>query len=122
MKHHLREERGHDAPDVVELVKHLNTYSRLRSNFQQNVTPESPAHALFSPEKGDLTSNHTVAYGCLPVEITFHIASYMEYLKTDRNLDAQTYGHALAQTNILIEITSICERILRDPIPVAYNM
>lgn len=77
---------------------------------------------MFEPEERDTTSNNTVAYGCLPVEIAFHLASYMEYLKAERGMDLQSFGYSIQQTNGLMDVISACERILRDPVPVAYNM
>jgi putative membrane protein len=77
---------------------------------------------MYKPDERDTTSNYTVAYGCLPVEITFHLASYFEYLKAERGMDLQSFGYSIQQINGLMEVTSVCERILRDPVPVAYNM
>lgn len=76
---------------------------------------------MFNPDKRDVTANQVLAHGSLPVEIAYHIASYCEYMKS-KGLDQQSFGQTIVQINGLMETVSICERVLRDPVPVAYNI
>lgn len=70
-------------------------------------------HSLYEPHPKDATANYTLRYGCLPVEITYQLAAYFDYVRKERDLDIQSFGQAIVQVNGLMDVMSTCERILR---------
>lgn len=121
LKHHLREERGHSVASIQDLVAHLDTFSALRArNTASEECSQSSAtkskqhkHVLYEPHPSDFTGNLCASHGSVPVEIAFHLAAYLEVLKRERAMDIQSFGHAIAQMNALMDVLATCERILR---------
>lgn len=57
-----------------------------------------------------------------PVQITLHLASYLEHVRQTRPLDTQVFTHLLMYMDSLTACISACERLLRTPIPLGYNI
>lgn len=56
------------------------------------------------------------------MQITLHIASYLEHVRQTRPLDTQVFTHLLLYMDSLTACISACERLLRTPIPLGYNI
>lgn len=61
------------------------------------------------------TANH-------PIQITLHISAYLEHLRQTRPVDTQVFTHLLLYMDSLTSCISSCERLLRTPIPLGYNI
>jgi len=57
-----------------------------------------------------------------PITITMYMGYYIEHTRLTTNMDAQVYTHLLAQVEGLTAVVSACERLLRTPIPLGYNI
>lgn len=57
-----------------------------------------------------------------PIQITLHLAAYLEHVRTTRTLDTQVFTHLLLYMDSLTACISACERLLRTPIPLGYNI
>lgn len=149
LKNHLRDQRGHVPPDIASMIPHLDTYSR--TQFDARPHPLLHADTALDREEAEVRSTWflhrskqqraaqattfgnfsllddwceaTQQAGVMPTEITFHLASYMEYIRSENpglsNYLPQNFNLAL---NTMNEIVSSCERIRRTPIPIAYNI
>ncbi|ORY82636.1 Bestrophin, RFP-TM, chloride channel-domain-containing protein [Protomyces lactucae-debilis] len=124
LKHHLREERGHMASDLAELIPHLPTFSKVREEggHSESSTSTTAGHPCYVPHPKDATANYTCLHGTLPTEITWHLGAFLEHLVSDRGMVPVAYGQAIGIVNGFSEVTSTCERILRNPVPPAYNI
>ena len=89
---------------------------------------ESPAHSgeipssLFKHDHRDLACQGTLIQGNLPLEIANYLTNYAEHLQADGRLSVPLFNALQSGTNQLIEVLTNCERILRTPIPLAYNI
>jgi len=95
IRHCLRGEYGWDYEDLVELVKHVPNFNSLITTAPRRVLK------------------------ILPVEIAYHIESYVHYQK---GLPAPTVNPCYASLNAIIENYTACERILFTPIPLIYGI
>ena len=149
LKHHLREERGTCYDDLYPLVSHL---PRHHHHYTNNGQPASSGRghdrllsplsilsgstafterrgsvselpsSLFKHDQRDLACQGTLVQGNLPLEIASYLTNYMEVLQADGRLSVPLFNALLAGTNSLVEVLTNCERILRTPIPLAYNI
>lgn len=146
LKNHLRDQRGHSAPDIAHLMPHLETFSKYNDSVRPPPRVDTaldreelevrstwflhrghhggqPRHSTKSYSLQDDWCEATLQAGVLPTEITFHLASYMEYVRAQNpglaNYLPQNFNLYL---NYMNEIVSNCERIRRTPIPIAYNI
>ncbi|KAL2063627.1 hypothetical protein VTL71DRAFT_5432 [Oculimacula yallundae] len=69
----------------------------------------------FLPDYPYLNTNH-------PITITVYMGCYIEHARLTTNMDPQVYTHLLAQVEGLTAVVSACERLLRTPIPLGYNI
>jgi len=144
LKHHLREERGTYYDDLYPLVSHLprpyhhysndgrpSSHHRSVSHFSMLSTStftESHAHcgdipsSLFKHDQRDLACQGTLIQGNLPLEIANYLTNYAEHLQADGRLPIPLWNALQSGTSQLIEVLTNCERILRTPIPLAYNI
>jgi hypothetical protein len=97
LKNHLRNQRGHTAPDLVHLIPHLDTFSRQPRDQTQHIA-EAYTSSYLDREEAELRSTWflhsedetagddwcqaTMRAGVLPTEITYHLQSYMEHVRT----------------------------------------
>lgn len=148
LKHHLREERGTYYDDLYPLISHLprhyTSYScdgrppsstgrqgRSMSPFSMlsgSTLGHSHHHSedipssLFKHDKRDLACQGTLLQGNLPLEITNYLTNFAEHVQADGRLSIALFNAMLAGTGQLVEVLTNCERILRTPIPLAYNI
>lgn len=54
--------------------------------------------------------------------ITMYMGCYVEHARLTTAMDPQVYTHLLAQVEGLTSVISACERLLRTPIPLGYNI
>ena len=117
LKHHLRGEREWvECSDLKPLVAHL---AHVRSHHSQ---PRSYTSRT-SPNMWQYNyaaTNH-------PLTATLYLSSFVEayrinLLKAGTPIDTQVLTHLLAQIELLTNIISACERLLRTPIPLGYNI
>ncbi|ORY86157.1 Bestrophin/UPF0187 [Protomyces lactucae-debilis] len=125
LKNHLRNQRGHTAPDLIHLIPHLDTYSRRPKDGKREEAELRSTWFLHNEDEtlGDDWCQATLSAGVLPTEITYHLQSYMEYVRS-ANPSLQNY-YAQNMTILLHEmnqLTSNCERIQSTIFPVAYNI
>ncbi|KAH9211421.1 Bestrophin/UPF0187 [Leptodontidium sp. 2 PMI_412] len=93
LKHHLRGEREwHECHDLKHGVDHVPNY---------NLT----------------ATNH-------PLTLTLHLSTAIESYRTlgHPQIDTQVLTHLLTHIDTLTSILSACERLLRTPIPLGYNI
>jgi predicted membrane chloride channel (bestrophin family) len=127
-------------PLVSHLPRHFHHYSndtrppsrcRSASAFTVPSTStftESPSYSgeipssLFKYDYRDLASRGTLIQGNLPLEIANYLTNYAEHLQADGRLSIPLFNALQSGTNQLIEVLTNCERILRTPIPLAYNI
>jgi ion channel-forming bestrophin family protein len=151
LKHHLREERGTHYDDLYPLVSHLPRHhhdymngGRPRSpgracDCDRSLSPlsmlsgstaftegrnnvnELPS-SLFKHDRRDLACQGTLVQGNLPLEIANYLSNYAEVLLADGRLQVPLFNAMLSGTGQLVEVLTNCERILRTPIPLAYNI
>jgi putative membrane protein len=95
IKHSLRGEFGWDYEDLAELVKHVPNFNSLFTKASKRILK------------------------ILPVEIAYHIESYI-YLQKD--LPVPIVNPCYASLNSIIENFTSCERILTTPIPLIYGI
>ncbi|KAI5838517.1 Bestrophin, RFP-TM, chloride channel-domain-containing protein [Morchella snyderi] len=96
LKYHLRGERDWEQlGELKELLKGLPAYQQLHLHHD--------------------TANH-------PIQITLHISAYLEHLRQTRPVDTQVFTHLLLYMDSLTSCISSCERLLRTPIPLGYNI
>ncbi|KAI5778137.1 UPF0187 domain membrane protein [Geopyxis carbonaria] len=92
LKHHLRGERDWDT-ECTELKQLL---------------------ALI-PEYNYAATNH-------PLLLTVHLSRYIERVRVSTKIDTQVLTHLLTHVDGLTSVVSACERLLRTPIPLGYNI
>ena len=148
LKHHLREERGTYYDDLYPLVKHLPRQHQHWSHEGRTPSPSSVGtgsltpfsmpssttfishqerletipSSLFKHDHRDLDCQGTLVQGNLPLEIANYLTNFAEVCQADGRLSISLYNAMQAGTNALIEVLTNCERILRTPIPLAYNI
>jgi len=146
LKHHLREERGTYYDDLYPLVKHLPRHHHHFTNdgrppsHRRSISPfsmlagskfthtdsryedEEIPSSLFKHDQRDLACQGTLVQGNLPLEIANYLTNYAEHVQADGRLPIALFNAMQAGTNGLVEVLTNCERILRTPIPLAYNI
>jgi len=95
IRHSLRGEYGWDYEDLAELVKHVPNFNSLITTAPKRILK------------------------ILPVEIAYHIESYVHFQK---GLPAPTVNPCYAALNAIIDNFTACERIIYTPIPVIYGI
>jgi ion channel-forming bestrophin family protein len=150
LKHHLREERGTFYDDLYPFVCHLPRHyhhylndgrppssrcgrdsssmspmSMLSNSTQftdHRMSDDDLPSSLFRHDQRDLACQGTLVQGNLPLEIVNYLTNYAEVLNADGRLSVALFNAMLSGTNSLVEVLTNCERILRTPIPLAYNI
>ncbi|KAJ3272711.1 hypothetical protein HDV01_005347 [Terramyces sp. JEL0728] len=92
-KHHLRDEEGYHYEDLYNLLLHIPDFQP----GQYHPTTES-----------------------IPVEISYHVSSYLKKVRADGLVDAPTGAMLLVTLNSMLDVLSNFERIVYSPVPVAY--
>ncbi|ORX60972.1 hypothetical protein BCR36DRAFT_579040 [Piromyces finnis] len=95
IRHALRGEYGWDYDDLAELVQHVPRFNSLITTAPQQVLK------------------------ILPLEIAYHIESYL-YLQ--KGLPATILNPSYSALNAIIDNFTACERILYTPIPLIYGI
>jgi putative membrane protein len=109
LKHHLRGERDwSECPDLEQLLVNLPNVSH-PAFFQTVLT--------FWVQYNYAATNH-------PVTLTLHLSSAVERyrLLSPGVLDTQVLTHLLTHVDGFTGVISACERLLRTPIPLGYNI
>ncbi|KAJ3256335.1 hypothetical protein HK103_005590 [Boothiomyces macroporosus] len=94
-KHHLRDEHGFHYEDLYNLLLHV-------PDFQPG---------QYHPQTESV-----------PVEISYHISSYLKKIRADGLMDAPSGALQLATLNSMIDVLSSFQRIVFSPVPVAYSI
>jgi predicted membrane chloride channel (bestrophin family) len=84
-------------------------------------TEEIPS-SLFKSDQRDLACQGTLIQGNLPLEIANYLTNFAEHIQAEGRLSIPLYNAMMAGTGQLVEVLTNCERILRTPIPLAYNI
>ncbi|KAJ3412455.1 hypothetical protein HDV05_000709 [Chytridiales sp. JEL 0842] len=98
-KHYLRDEPGFKYTDLGPLLEHLPDFSEARDS--------DPA--------SEEVSN-------LPLEISFHLQSYVAYCRKTEQIDVAVQGQMLNSISALVDSLTSFERIRTSPIPFAYSI
>ncbi|KAK9472805.1 Bestrophin, RFP-TM, chloride channel-domain-containing protein [Dipodascopsis tothii] len=95
---------------------------KLQASLQQWI-PQDPRLHEYLVDRDDRIARATIIHGNLPLEILQFISYYCRELQHGHQLlsPAET-SFFYAQTNSLTEILTGTERILRTPLPLAYNI
>lgn len=102
----------------------MSPFSMLSSSlftYTSDHSGEIPS-SLFKHDRRDLACHGTLIQGNLPLEIANYLTNYAEHLQSDGRLTISLYNALQSGTNQLIDVLTNCERILRTPIPLAYNI
>ncbi|KAJ3256334.1 hypothetical protein HK103_005589 [Boothiomyces macroporosus] len=94
-KHYLRGEKGFHYEDLHNLLIHVPDFKP----------------GQYHPETDSL-----------PLEITFHLASYFKRTRKEGMVDAVAGGQMIIALNGLTDSLSSFERIVFSPVPIAYNI
>ncbi|KAJ3318864.1 hypothetical protein HDV06_006985 [Boothiomyces sp. JEL0866] len=94
-KHHLRDEHGYHYEDLYNLLIHI-------PDFQPG---------QYHPE-----------IESIPVEISYHLSSYLKKIRADGLLDAPSGALLLGTLNSMLDVLSSFQRIVFSPVPVAYSI
>ena len=78
--------------------------------------------SLFKHDQRDLANQGTLIQGNLPLEIANYLTNYAEHVQADGRLNIPLYNAMQSGTSQLVDVLTNCERILRTPIPLAYNI
>jgi len=57
-----------------------------------------------------------------PLSLTTYLSAHVEHYRTTTKVDTQVLTHLLTHVDTLTSILSACERLLRTPIPLGYNI
>jgi len=57
-----------------------------------------------------------------PLTLTLYLSSHIETYRTQTKIDTQVLTHLLTHLDVFTSILSACERLLRTPIPLGYNI
>ncbi|KAK9457601.1 Bestrophin, RFP-TM, chloride channel-domain-containing protein [Dipodascopsis uninucleata] len=103
----------------------LNQYSvvdKINQSMRQWL-PTDPKLSEYLIDRNDRISRATVIHGNLPLEILQFIAYYCREMQHEQGaLNPSEVSFFYTQTNSLTEILTGTERILRTPLPLAYNI
>lgn len=78
--------------------------------------------SLFDHDRRDLACQGTLVQGNLPLEISNYLTNFAEHVQADGRLSIALFNAMMTGTGQLVEVLTNCERILRTPIPLAYNI
>lgn len=93
LKHHLRGEREWDDPEVLGFKELVDGIG------------EYPYNSI----------NH-------PLTLSLYLSAYVEHVRTTTPIDTQVLTHLLTHVDTFTSIISACERLLRTPIPLGYQI
>ena len=150
LKHHLREERGPYYDDLYPLICHLPrhfhthdirppkpgdlmedggkghyspfTMLERRSFVDSKSKPREIPSTLYLHDRRDLSCQGTLIQGNLPLEITNYISAFFELCIEENRLITSLFTNTLQQVSTMLDVLTTCERILRTPLPLAYNI
>ncbi|KAK9466879.1 Bestrophin, RFP-TM, chloride channel-domain-containing protein [Lipomyces arxii] len=99
------------------------TYQRNIKTKMQQWFPLDPKLVEYLADRDDRISRATVMHGNLPLEILQYIAYYERELnKEQAMLSPSEVAQFHTQLNLMTDILTGTERILRTPLPLAYNI
>jgi len=78
--------------------------------------------SLFNHDQRDLACQGTLIQGNLLLEIANYLTNYAEHVLADGRLSIPLYNAMQSGVSQLVDVLTNCERILRTPIPLAYNI
>ena len=87
-----------------------------------NGSCEEIPSSLFKHDQRDLACQGTLIQGNLPLEIANYLTNFAEHVLSDGRLPVYLCTSIQAGISGLIDVLTNCERILRTPIPLAYNI
>jgi len=152
LKHHLREERGPYYDDLYPLICHLPRHIhrpdikpptpeelmegghiahsspmsilKMRSfvHHEMKGKPREIPSSLYLHDRRDLSSQGTLLQGNIPLEIMNYISAFFELCVSENRLIVPLFTNTLQQVSTLLDVLTITERILRTPLPLAYNI
>jgi putative membrane protein len=114
----IAEHQPHDQQAKIAAVKLLPAFAialklHLRS---ESINDELAANLSSSQFKRLKMMNHP------PLEIAFWINSYLQEQARQNKLDIYQLSGMIRLLDQMVDVTGICERILRTPIPLAYSI
>ncbi|ORY86339.1 Bestrophin, RFP-TM, chloride channel-domain-containing protein [Protomyces lactucae-debilis] len=122
--HQLRERRSEGARFVLR-VPHLMTYASVAGT---PVSPPSrPRTSAFKRAKQHRAeavdyNKETALHGCLPVEIAMHLSAFGVWATCTQGCPNYVGQQIALCVAGLTDALGVCERLLRSPIPLAYNI
>lgn len=114
LKHHLRGEREWEDPDLEEFKELVDAIGDVSIAPVTSSSPYSPANEWRIQYPYDAT-NH-------PLTMSLYLSAYVEHVRLTTPLDTQVLTHLLLFVDTFTGIISACERLLRTPIPLGYNI
>ncbi|KAK9376923.1 Bestrophin, RFP-TM, chloride channel-domain-containing protein [Lipomyces chichibuensis] len=95
----------------------------IKSKIVNQWFPINPKLSEYLLDREDRISRATVMHGNLPLEILQFLAYYCRQMQLDQKiLTPSEISFFFTQTNTLTDILTGTERILRTPLPLAYNI
>lgn len=70
----------------------------------------------------ELTTQYNYDAANHPLTLTLHLSSDLETVRRNTPIDTQILTHLLANLEGITSVISTCERLLRTPIPLGYNI
>jgi len=108
---------GINKVDVIRCVHTLAVALKhhLRGERDWSECKDLKALVAHIPNYNYGASNH-------PLTLTLHLSAYVEHYRTTTKIDTQVLTHLLTHIDVFTSIISACERLLRTPIPLGYNI
>ncbi|KAK9326423.1 Bestrophin, RFP-TM, chloride channel-domain-containing protein [Lipomyces orientalis] len=105
------------------LLRTIQTSNDIKSKIVNQWFPINPKLSEYLLDREDRISRATVMHGNLPLEILQFLAYYCREMQVDQGiLTPSEISFFFTQTNTLTDILTGTERILRTPLPLAYNI
>ncbi|KAK9367375.1 Bestrophin, RFP-TM, chloride channel-domain-containing protein [Lipomyces kononenkoae] len=108
---------------VGTMQRAVQASNEIKTKIVNQWFPINPKLSEYLLDREDRISRATVMHGNLPLEILQFLAYYCRQMHVDQGiLSPSEVSFFFTQTNTLTEILTGTERILRTPLPLAYNI
>ncbi|KAJ8102110.1 Bestrophin, RFP-TM, chloride channel-domain-containing protein [Lipomyces tetrasporus] len=105
------------------ILRTIQASNDIKSKIVNQWFPIDPKLSEYLLDREDRISRATVMHGNLPLEILQFLAYYCREMQVDQGiLTPSEISFFFTQTNTLTDILTGTERILRTPLPLAYNI
>ena len=128
-KFHVHDGRPPKPRDISKESLHESTPSPTTLLKKPNITNTGPRNlelpsSLFLHDRRDISSHATLLQGNLPLELATFLSSYIENcaLRLEGRLATSIFTSAVTGISTMVDVITQTERVLRTPLPLAYNI